>query len=249
MVNTFLVDTNFATSASLLDKRRLGKQRVEAQQILQILLNLNEIALQLNIKPVEILYYHENKNNVNYIANTYIKQCKWVDDVVIAYKKYGNILYHPSTFKPITLGFSKHPAVKMWIGCIDALKFYINEHIKEWISRKNKDGTFCKNTMTIHEINTENMIFPWWILNKDSYELISMSNIISLIRKERVRNEPIHYYEIYMNNKGKRFIDKQKYSEWENIGYIWPSNLTFEDIVSILLGFSPFPEEIAEIIK
>jgi hypothetical protein len=42
MVNTFLVDSNFDKSASMLDRRRLGKQRVEAIQILKANLGMTK---------------------------------------------------------------------------------------------------------------------------------------------------------------------------------------------------------------
>jgi hypothetical protein len=42
MVTTFLIDPDFTTSAKLLDYRRLGKQRLEAKQIVNILENYYE---------------------------------------------------------------------------------------------------------------------------------------------------------------------------------------------------------------
>jgi hypothetical protein len=42
MVTTFLIDPDFKTNAKLLDYRRLGKQRLEAKQIINILENYYE---------------------------------------------------------------------------------------------------------------------------------------------------------------------------------------------------------------
>ncbi len=49
MVNTFLVRGNYAESARLLDRQRLGKQRVEAQQILNALEQLRFVAKHLGL--------------------------------------------------------------------------------------------------------------------------------------------------------------------------------------------------------
>ncbi len=51
MVNTFILDHDYNISASKLDRARLGKQRVEAEQILNILLNLHACAELLRLAP------------------------------------------------------------------------------------------------------------------------------------------------------------------------------------------------------
>ena len=54
MVNTFLTHPDFRKSASRLDRARLGKQRVEAQQILNILVDLKYLANYFDVKvPVK----------------------------------------------------------------------------------------------------------------------------------------------------------------------------------------------------
>ena len=52
MVNTFILDHDYNISASKLDRARLGKQRVEAEQILNILLNLHACAELLRLAPL-----------------------------------------------------------------------------------------------------------------------------------------------------------------------------------------------------
>ena len=54
MVNTFLIDSDFHKSASLLDRRRLVKQRCEAQQILNILLYARGLAKYYDIRVPSI---------------------------------------------------------------------------------------------------------------------------------------------------------------------------------------------------
>lgn len=51
MVNTFLVDKDFRKSAEKLDSKRLGKQRVEAYQIHQLIVYLNMLSSYYSIKP------------------------------------------------------------------------------------------------------------------------------------------------------------------------------------------------------
>lgn len=76
MVNTFLVNTNFRTSASLLDRHRLGKQRVEAQQILSILEKLTFLANYFSIPLVDRTSSRENRT-------------AWIRHVVSTYKSSG----------------------------------------------------------------------------------------------------------------------------------------------------------------
>ena len=51
MVNTFLITSDFHVSASLLDMKRLGKQRVEAMQILNILIDLDYLSWYFEVIP------------------------------------------------------------------------------------------------------------------------------------------------------------------------------------------------------
>jgi len=66
MVNTFLINSNFKESARLLDSKRLGKQRVEALQILyliQYLKILSNLYSTLNDAPGPIPLYPYNRYN------------------------------------------------------------------------------------------------------------------------------------------------------------------------------------------
>lgn len=71
---TFIVDTDFAKSASYLDNKRLGKQRVEAQQILDILLGTtgsNSTAWQKH--PI-VLSWQGYENALKYYINCIIDE-------------------------------------------------------------------------------------------------------------------------------------------------------------------------------
>lgn len=53
------------------------------------------------------------------------------------------------------MGFVCHPAVRYWIGYQDALKSYINAHIREWIRRG------YKNTMILYDLPEDFPLPPW----------------------------------------------------------------------------------------
>lgn len=96
-MQTFLPYSSFRESAECLDRQRLGKQRVECKQILNVLLD------------------PENKS-------------RW----------------------------RNHPAVRMWKGHENCLKFYANTMIKEWIKRG------YKNTMELYRLDSL-LKAPLWL--------------------------------------------------------------------------------------
>lgn len=152
MVNTFLVRGDYYESARLLDYRRLGKQRVEAQQILTFLNQLRFIARSLHLPS-----YPENQET------PLVSRQEWISQVLQAFKLNWRaiwirgplIIWIPKNVPPprssrspgeeyITTAFKSHPAVRMWLGLESSLKLYINAHIEVWIERG------YKNTMKIH---------------------------------------------------------------------------------------------------
>jgi len=146
MVNTFLPYSNFRKIAKILDPKRLGKQRVEAKQIINILDNSTE-------------------------------------------KK----------------GWINHPAVKMWIGYEDALKYYYNTIVEEWIKRG------YVNNMKFYKLPNKISI-PWFVKCK----ALNLSHQASLIRKY-----PEYYKKIFIPSPPKKYL---------SYTYIWPSNLTTMNI-------------------
>jgi hypothetical protein len=92
-MQTFITDPDFTRSAVNLDMRRLGKQRVEA---LQILITIQKMCLE----------------------NPSIK----------VNGEDGHIISR-------TLGWSHHPAVRMWFGYTDFLAMYYNSIVNEWVRR------------------------------------------------------------------------------------------------------------------
>ncbi|MEK6833843.1 MAG: MSMEG_6728 family protein [Nanoarchaeota archaeon] len=116
-MQTFLPYPSFEKSAGCLDYRRLGKQRVEAKQIINAIVN--------------------------------------------------------------GTGWRNHPVVKMWQNNIDALMFYHDVVIKEWIGRgyKNNMPLLFKGPVT-------ESLYPSWFGNKE-FHISHQSNL--------VRKNPTYY--------------------------------------------------------
>jgi len=142
MVNTFLPFPSFKYSLKVLDDRRCGKQRVEARQIIDALVN-------------------------------------------------GTRWQH-------------HPAAKMWIGYENALIYYYNLSVDEWISR-GKNNTMKKIKIV------GNIVYPWWL----GWSAFHDSHKTSLLRKN-----PYYY--------GDKFKLNDNMMER---GYLWPSKLEENDVV------------------
>lgn len=136
-MQTFLPYANIEKSMKVLDSRRLGKQRVEAFQILNILLKRT-------------------------------KSSAW----------------------------KNHPAVKMWRGRANALKYYFNKSVEEWLNRG------YNNTMKKETIKGK-IVFPNW-LGKRKFHSSHKSNLL--------RKNPDHY-------------QKFNWREPNNLPYVWPKTL------------------------
>lgn len=136
---TFIVCGDLVANAKLLDDERLGKQRVEASQILDAISKAT--------------------------------------------------------------GWKNHPASVAWYNFANALKYYANCIIQEWINRGKN------NTMPVFEIVGE-IVMPWWV----TWDRLHQSHRAMLIRKH-----PSYYHD-------KFDIDL----DYFNYGYIWPSKVPYE---------------------
>lgn len=132
---------NFRISASCLDYKRLGKQRVEAKQILEIIIRLQQLRDWLG---------EDNNPNLREAIKRWIRK----------YKSQSITLYRRDS-KPLSFGFSYHPVIRAWFNHTGALKYYVNCHIDEWISRG------YNNTMKKYYI--DEFTLPEWIFNNDVY--------------------------------------------------------------------------------
>jgi len=196
MVNTFFVVANDpVASAACLDRQRLGKQRVEAYQVLNNLDDLRFLAGYLGLEgfPIDIDQpKHVRESWVRSVMTETRKlKAKYihVDDSKTAGDKRikPNItLYNvkPASIDNgylIGMGFKSHPCVTMWLGFETGLCYYINAHINEWVSRG------YKNTMTTY--SEAQPIFPSWCND----EAVLDAFRANLMTKEIERFEPLHY--------------------------------------------------------
>lgn len=172
MVNTFVVSSDIRESIKRLDNRRLGKQRVEAQQILNLLLDA--------IFVCETLGWDTQPKGFDLEQD--IAREEWFKNVFKQYRSLPFLLGREG--KVIKGGWASHTAVLMWVGYEDALKEYITLCIKEWKNRG------FKNNMVSYDV--ANPVYPWWTRN---YTLIN-SHISALLRKEKVRKENKWYWEM-----------------------------------------------------
>jgi hypothetical protein len=191
---TFLVDENFRTSAALLDSRRLGKQRVEALQILVLLRKIHLVALLLKI----VVPPRETST---------IEKRKWIKDLVGVYKKSpvkiivarNGIVNQTEYGEYDKLGWYSHPIVAMWFGYEEALVEYLHAHLFEWIERG------FRNTMIFQAFQGK-IIYPPWI----SDDRIHDNHRGALLKKEITRKEKEWYV-------GKReFLRSSPFED-----YIW----------------------------
>ncbi len=185
-MKTFLVDSDFQKSASLLDWRRLGKQRVEAYQLLRIILILRQFHRFFKLPDPK------NKDEFSRNINLYLKRSY----IEFYFDEDNNIKYRVNIKKK--LGFANHPEVWSWYYHPDALKYYINCHVDQWVKRG------YKNNMETYE-NVENSERPKWTFS----DKIFINHKQSLLNKEILRKEKTWYVNL-----------------WPEIGqfddYIWP---------------------------
>lgn len=198
MVNTFLVDSSFEKSASQLDSRRLGKQRVEAYQILNILENLRILSGQSGIRCLTDFNTFCNELKKWYHSQPFVYILE--EDGLIEHYDKENIQLTVNQ-RQIKLGFCTHPAVEMWFGYEDALKEYIDAHIHEWIKRG------YKNTMKIYHVKAKR--YPDWIY----WDRMHDNHRGALIAKEIDRNEKTWYQNMSTFVNSTKFVD-----------YIWVRN-------------------------
>jgi len=200
MVNTFIIDSDIETSFKKLNWQRLGKQRVEAFQILNVLIDAIFISRNLGweLQPQGITIEDD------------IKREKWFNETFTKYKNYVKVhgCLTRSDNRIIKAGWSSHPAVLMWIGYEEALMDYINLCIEEWIRRG------YVNNMNKYNISYP-VLYPWWASN------ITFINscITALLRKEKIRNEKKWYWD--MNEFATIYQ-----THWYNTGYFWTSKLS-----------------------
>ncbi len=206
-MKTFLVCLNYRKSASYLDRWRLGKQRVEAYQLLCLIEDLNYLGKKFNNpRPKET---SEWKDWIEEIKIEY-SQLKYQYVVQKSTKKYIKVLKILTTkmiseeYRLVTLRWAKHPQLRAWLNWPDSLKEYITAHIEEWESRN------YKNNMQKYEISSAER--PPWTEDKKMHKI----DRAALYEKETGgRKLPKGWKPCYINKK-----IFQEAGSFE--GYVWP---------------------------
>jgi len=178
-MQTFLPYKDFVKSVRCLDNKRLGKQRVEAYQILLTLQNLH-CGYKYRCKKCGKKYGEKlNKN-----------------DSMICLEKYDGILCGGKIRK---IGWLNHPAIRMWYNYEDALIIYFNDCVDEWVRRG-----FVNNMNIIKPYGK--IIYPKWLGNKD-FHLSHKSNLLRkdyMHYNKYFKNVPNDLPYIWFDEKGKR---------------------------------------------
>lgn len=175
---TFILLRDFVASMALLNQEHLGKQRLEAATIIDMITHLQQ--------------------------GDYSK---------VKHNKYYN-----------------HVTVNMWYLYLDALKYYYNCCLSEWVARG------YKNDMPFYDLSETDVLLPWWL---------DWPPVIESHRAMVVRKDPTHY--------GSRVEVNPRYADY---GYIWPCpsanlgyqlNYTLVEVLNADLQYlaSPIPKEIA----
>jgi len=254
--NKFVPD--YRRSAQNLDTIRLWKQCIEASQILSILEDLKSIVKYFDWEkcPTSEDPIGSFLKKCEWVRNVRTKYLKldsrliWKENVLLEIPKddlpfqirkgdrylidgdqvkvwirgafrqppkiVQNVLFPKD--KILSLGFGGHPIVSMWTGYEDSLKMYINEHIHECLLRPTKTGKQRKCSLPTFTLPGK-VNHPWWV----TCQPVLLSHRAALLRKEQMRGEKEWYS-----------LRKDFFSEYSNLGYIWTSKLSYEQIERLI---------------
>ena len=151
---TFLPYPDFAKSAAALDRQRLGRQRVEARQILEAV------------------------------------GCRLETELGVSFTRMRDDLPDKG---PWVERWRRSPAIKMWQGYPEALAFYYNNMVREWLVRG------YRNSMPLVWLDGSFAMPPW--LGDKEFHAAQRANLI--------RKDPVFY-------------GQYGWSEKPREGYIWP---------------------------
>lgn len=203
MVNTFITRVgDFPGTARDLDRQRLNKQCTEAMQIVNILDGYEAAAKYLSLPPFpeEVDTTVEERTGYFDLVWQTMEQYgissleftnKGEFTVIPKGKDKGNGKEKERELEGgqlFTSGFSRHTAVRSWLGFTKALMYYTNCCLEEWIARG------YNNNRPFYSVPSE-VILPSWTRNEEVIRRIRRV----LVEKElsspyRVsRPEELHY--------------------------------------------------------
>lgn len=134
----------FIETAKILDPKRLGKQRVEASQLINII--ENKIKLDDD--------YEDRIQAKKIVSEFEDKPDKW--PYKIEFEKFKKRLKR--------VGFRNHPAVKQWTPYVESLKLYFNVMVKQWVLKG------YNNNYSPYKINEKNLVVPPFLYNEKFIE-------------------------------------------------------------------------------
>ena len=143
--------------------------------------------------------------------------------------KRSSCLFYELGERIVTLGYGQHPIVQMWAGETDALKRYINAHLKEFVRR---GGITEMQPFTV-----EQSTYPWWTACIPFHQ----THRASLYRKHHTRKVPKSCEGWYA--KIPEF-SREAIGPWLECGYCWSANLNEVMIVKMISGKAVSPSDI-----
>lgn len=120
----------------------------------------------------------------------------------------------------ITLGFSQHAIIKMWIGYESSLRDYLSSHLSVLQSR---NGKMTLPTPDYTYTPPDKIIHPWWITHTPC---VMMSHRASLLRKEIAKEEREWYV---LDN----LFTSPALKEWMCYGYVWSGTIPLSKALDI----------------
>lgn len=232
MVNTFITRYPLPDAVRDLDRQRLGKQRVEAQQILTSLLSAHAIATLFGLPQCPSLGEHPGPAGDILREEWYTTVYDYYKTVVVPSQGY---IYHDTEegyspvatrthTKPVRFGYVYNAVTLMWVGYEDGLRYYINLCILEWVHRG------YKNNMRFHVLLMEGdddiPDLPWWVRAPSFHH----SQRSALLRKEKVRKELPWYWNL------PHIVEGTAETKWYHSGYLWTTHLTLEQRLRVQAG-------------
>ena len=149
-MQTFLPYQNFHLCAEVLDRQRLGKQRVEALQILRTLKQGEWTCWSCHM---QVTHFNEHKTGHHcYYCEAPLKRTAW---------------YH-------------HPAVQMWKGYEVALMEYLHAMCHEWTAKRGYEDTCWVKAIEVGPRPTNVGVktkMPVWLGN-EAFHLSHQSNLL-----------------------------------------------------------------------
>nr|QBK89997.1 MAG: putative endonuclease [Pithovirus LCPAC101] len=219
MVNTFLVHDNFDKNAKMLDDKRLGKQRVEAYQILNICTSLRKLGLIYN----------------NNIPSDPYKYYTWIRSIMTIFKKdnYNYLFLSDDTYHKIN-------NKSIWKILITIQK--INIHIPDGYYIHYMDHKYIKLKyihnyeyyVTIKDARID-IVCPWNDINNDIYN-------------NKIKNKSYYLTSMNAHgctytkfNKSNKSNNNIKNKKMKNIEYTVQSVLSGTDHIYFTGGFAYHP--------